>query len=131
MLERLIKQRLHGFDDQREETLHVAAAQPDPAAIDFSELQRVGLPQRVVIRHGVAVPGQHQAAGAAAETGEQIEFAGADLLDIAAETQVTEPARQQIDDGAVGLVQVRLGTADRWRGNQRGELVLHGRQWHH
>ena len=83
MLERLVEQRLHGFDDQGEEALHVATAQPDPAAIDFGEFQRIGLPQRIVVRHRVAVPGQHQSAGAAAETGEQIEFAGADLLDIA------------------------------------------------
>ncbi|MNN51944.1 hypothetical protein D3C81_1666070 [compost metagenome] len=130
LFERLLKQRLHRFDDQREEALHVATAQADPTAIDFSQLQRIGLPQRIVVRHRVAVSGQHQPAGAAAETGEQIEFAGADLLDIALETQVAQPAGEQIDHRAVGLVEVRLGTADRWRGDQRSELVLHGRQRH-
>ncbi len=105
LLERLIEQRLHGLDDQREKALHVATAQPDPAAVNFGELQRIGLPQRIVIRHGIAVPGQDQAAGAAAESGEQVEFAGADLLDVATEAQITQPAGEQIDHRPVGLIQ--------------------------
>ena len=44
LLERLIEQRQHGFDDQGEEALHVATAQTDPAAVDFCEFQRIGLP---------------------------------------------------------------------------------------
>ncbi len=130
MPERLIEQRLHGLDDQREKALHVATAETDPAAIDFGEFQRVGLPQGVVVRHRVAVPGQHQPTGSAADAGEQVEFARTDLLDIAGKTQIAQPAGEQIDDCPVGLIEAGLGTADRWRGNQRSELVLHGWQRH-
>ena len=130
LLERLVQQRLERFDGQGEKALHVTTAQADPTAIDLGELQRIGLPQRAVERHRVTVAGQHQAAGTAAETGQQIEFARADLLDIAGEPQLSEPAGQQLDDSAVGLVEPRLGTADRRRGDQGSELIFHGRQRH-
>ena len=94
LLERLVEQRAYGFDHQREKTLHVATAQADPAVIHFCQLERIGLPQRFIVRHGIAVPGQHQPAGACAKAGEQVEFAGADLLDIAVETQVAQPGGQ-------------------------------------
>ena len=70
LLERLIEQRPDGFDDQREKTLHVTAAQSDPAVIHFCQLERIGLPQGFIVRHRVAVACQHQPAGAAAITGE-------------------------------------------------------------
>jgi hypothetical protein len=130
LLERLIQQGPHRLDDQGEETLHVATAQADPAAVDFGQLQGVGLPQRAVIGHGVAVPGQYQAARATAETGQQVELAGADLLDITGKTQVAEPTGQQVDHRTVGLIQCCLSAAHRWRGDQRGKLILHGRQGH-
>ncbi|MNG31643.1 hypothetical protein D3C84_1174850 [compost metagenome] len=74
--------------------------------------------------------GQHQPAGAGTKTGQQIEFARADLLDIAGETQVTEPRCQQIDHRAIGLIEACLGAADGRCGNQRSELIFHGRQRH-
>ncbi|MNR39991.1 hypothetical protein D3C85_1582440 [compost metagenome] len=63
MLERLIEQWSDGFDGQGEKALHVAAAQADPATVDFGQFQRIGLPQRAIERHGVTVTGQHQPAG--------------------------------------------------------------------
>ncbi len=73
------------------------------------------------------MPRQHQAAGAAAKTGEQVELAGADVLDVDGEAQVSQPVGKQIDHRAVGLVERRLGATDRRRGNQCGELLFHGR----
>ena len=130
LLERLVEQRHDGFDGQGEKALHVATAQADPAAVDFGQLQRIGLPQRAIERHGVAVTGQHQAAGAGTETGQQVEFAGADLLDVAGKTQVAEPRRQQVDHRTIGLIEAGLGTADGRRSDQRSELIFHGRQRH-
>ncbi|MNY04631.1 hypothetical protein D3C86_1373180 [compost metagenome] len=130
LFERLIEQRFDRLDGQGEKTLHIATAQADPTTVDFSQLQRVGLPQRAVERHGVAVPGQHQAAGAGAETGQQVELAGADLLDLAGKAQLTEPRCQQIDDRAVGLIETGLCATDRRCGDQRSELFFHRRQWH-
>ncbi|MOA12626.1 hypothetical protein D3C78_1326380 [compost metagenome] len=130
LFERFIQQGQHGFDGEGEKALHVAAAQADPAPVDFGQFQRVGLPQGAIEWHGVAVPGQHQAARAGAEAGEQVEFAGADLLDLTGKTQVTEPGGQQIDDRTVGLVQMGLGATDGRRGDQCSELVFHGRQRH-
>ena len=111
LLEPLPQQGLHGFDDQGEKALHVATAQAHPTAVDFGEFERVGLPQRGVERHGVAVPGQHQAAWAGAIAGKHIEFAGGDFLHVAGETEVAKPARQQFDHCAVGLIPMRLGAA--------------------
>ncbi|GBH13950.1 Zn-dependent oligopeptidase [Pseudomonas syringae pv. actinidiae] len=130
LLERLIDKATHGLDDQRKKALHVAAAQPDPAAIDLGELQGVGFPQCLVERHGIAVARQYQPAGACAEGCQQIELAGGNLLDIAGKTQVCEPPGQQIDDRPVGLVQGRLSAAHRRRSDQGGKLVFHGRQRH-
>jgi hypothetical protein len=90
LLERLIEQRLHRFDGQGEKALHVATAQADPAAVDFGQLQRVGLPQRAVIRHGVAVPGQHQAAGPLPKLASRLNLPGLTCW-ISQETQVAQP----------------------------------------
>ncbi len=130
LLERLIEQRLKRLDGQREKALHVAAAQSYPVAVDFGQLERIGLPQRIVVRNGIAVARQHQPAGASAKRRQQIELAGAYLLDVAGETQIAQPARQQVNDGAIGLVERGLRTAHRRRGDQGGELVFHGRQRH-
>ncbi|MND83716.1 hypothetical protein D3C80_755870 [compost metagenome] len=130
LLERLGQQRLHRFDDQGEEALHVATAQAHPTAIDLGEFERVGLPQAAVEWHRVTVPGQYQAAGATAEACEQVELARRHLLDIAGKAQFAQPGGQQVDDLAVGLIQARLGTTDRRRRNQGSELVFHGWQWH-
>ncbi|MNH18748.1 hypothetical protein D3C79_784650 [compost metagenome] len=129
-LEVVLQQRDDRFDDQGEKALHVAAAQADPTAIGLGQLQRVAGPQLFVIGHGIAVPGQHQPSRAGATAGQQVELAGADLLDIALETQVAQPTGQQVDNLAVGLVQRRLGTADRRRGDQGGKLVFQRRQRH-
>ncbi|MNP61124.1 hypothetical protein D3C76_1562770 [compost metagenome] len=74
--------------------------------------------------------GQDQPAGAAAETRQQVEFSGADLLDIAGKTQVAEPRGQQVDHRAVGLIEVRLSATDGRRSDQCSELIFHGRQRH-
>ncbi|EJT83877.1 hypothetical protein PPS11_29053 [Pseudomonas putida S11] len=130
LLEIVLQQRDDRLDDQGEEALHVAAAQADPAAIGFGQLQRVAGPQLFVVGHRVAVPRQHQATRAGATAGQQVELAGADLLDVALETQVAQPTGQQVDDLAIGLVQRRLGATDRGRGDQGGELVFQRRQRH-
>ncbi|MNO64770.1 hypothetical protein D3C76_555070 [compost metagenome] len=130
LLEVVLQQRDDRFDDQGEEALHVAAAQADPTAIGFGQLQWVTGPQLFVIGYGVAVPRQHQATRASATAGQQVELAGADLLDVALETQVAQPAGQQVDDLAVGLVQRGLGATDRRRGDQGGKLVFQRRQRH-
>ena len=130
LFERLVEQRHDRLDGQGEKALHVATAQADPAAVDFSQLQRVGLPQRAIERHRVAVTGEHQSAGAGAETGQQVEFAGADLLDVAGKTQVAEPGGQQVDHRTIGLIEAGLGAADGRCSDQRSELIFHGRQRH-
>ncbi|MCY1303957.1 hypothetical protein D9M70_536890 [compost metagenome] len=122
LAERLVQQATHGFDGQREEALHVAAAQAVPAVAGLIELQRVGFPQGGVERHGVAVPGQHQAAGATAVGGQQIGLALRHLLDLAAKAEVAEPGGQQFDHRLVRLVPTGLGATHRWCGDQRGEL---------
>ena len=127
LLERLIQQRQHGFDGQGEKAFHVAAAQSYPAAVDLRQLERIGLPQCGVIGDCIAMTCQHQATGAAAETGQQVELAGADLLDIDGKAQVTQPSGEQVDHRAVGLVQRGLGATHRRRGDQGGELLFHGR----
>ncbi|MCY1445066.1 hypothetical protein D9M71_615690 [compost metagenome] len=124
------QQRLHRLDDQGEEAFHVATAKTHPAAVDFGQLQRIGLPQPRIIGHGIAMPGQHQPARATAVTGEQIELARRHLLDIAGKPQVAQPTGQQVDHRAVGLVQRRLGATDRRRGNQCGKLVFERWQRH-
>ncbi|MNL36471.1 hypothetical protein D3C87_1585540 [compost metagenome] len=130
MLERLVEQRFDGLNGQGKKTLHVATAQPDPATIDFGQFQRIGLPQRTIERHRVTVPGQHQTTGAGTESGQQVEFAGADLLDVAGETQIAEPGRQQVDHRTIGLIEACLGTADGRCSDQCSELIFHGRQRH-
>ncbi|MNN44923.1 hypothetical protein D3C81_1592330 [compost metagenome] len=130
LLEIMRQQRQHGLDDQGKEALHVATAQANPTAIDLGEFQRVAGPQLLIVRHGVAMPRQHQAARATATAGQQVELARADLLDVAGETQVAQPAGQQVDDQAVGLVQRGLGATDRGRGNQGGKLVFQRWQRH-
>lgn len=130
LLERLVDQAAHRFDRQREEAFHVAAAKPDPAAIHLGELERIGAPQGLVVRHRIAVPGQHQPSRTTAKRGNQVELAGIDLLDVAGEPQLGKPGGQQVDHLAIGLVQAGLGAADRRRGDQGGELFLHGWQWH-
>ena len=130
LLERLINKATHRFDNQRKEALHVATAQPDPAAIHLGQLQGVGLPQCLIERHGIAVPRQYQTAWACSVGRQQIELAGRHLLDVAGKPQIAQPSGQQIDDGTVALVQGRLSAAHRGYGDQRGELVFHGRQRH-
>ncbi|MNZ69887.1 hypothetical protein D3C78_882030 [compost metagenome] len=105
LLEVVSQQGLHGFDDQGEKALHVATAQAHPAPVDLGQLERIGLPKLGVVGHGVAVPGQHQPARAAAVACQQVELARADLLDIAGKTQVPQPAGQQVDHRTVGLIQ--------------------------
>ena len=127
LFERLIKQRTHSLDHQRKKTFHVTTAKAYPAIVDFRQLQWIGLPQRFVVGHGVAMPRQYQPAGAAAKAGEQIELARIDLLDIAVETQLGEPGRQQVDHPSIGLIQMGLGATDRRGADQGSELLFHGR----
>src|SRR3546814_11068963 len=75
--------------------LHVAAAEAVPAVIGLAQLQWIGLPQRGIERHGIAVPGQHQPAGTTAIAGEQVEFPRRDFRRFAGEAQFTEPGREQ------------------------------------
>jgi hypothetical protein len=126
----LVQQRQQRLDGDGEEALHVAAAQAIPAAIALVQAQRVAFPQRLVVGHGVGVPGQHQAAGAAAQARQQVELARGDLLQFAGEAQVAQPVGQQLHHRAVGLVQGGLGTAHRRQGEQLGETVFQARQGH-
>ena len=73
----------------------------------------IGLPQRFVIRHRVAVAGEYQTAGAAAETGEQVELARADLLDIATEAQLTRHVASKSITPSVSCTQPHLDQSNR------------------
>jgi len=126
----LLQQRLHRLDDQREEALHVATAEPVPAVIGLAKAQRIGRPQFSIERHGVAVSGQHQATGTAAIAGQQVEFAGRDLRRLAGEAQLAEPGGQQLDHRTVALIPARLRATDGGCGNERGELLLERRNGH-
>ena len=130
LAERPVEQRAYRLDDQREEALHVADAETIPAVVGLAQGQRVAPPQRSVEGHGVAVPGQHQAAGAAAVGRQQVGLAGSDVLDLAGEAEVAQPAGQALDQRTIGLVEARLGAAHRGQGDQLGELLLEAGKGH-
>ncbi|MCY1420063.1 hypothetical protein D9M71_356710 [compost metagenome] len=73
---------------------------------------------------------QHQAARAGTQAGEQVELARGDFLEFAGESQVAQPAGEQLHHRPVGLVQRHLGTAHGRAGDQRGESFFQGRQRH-
>ena len=55
--------------------------------------------------------GQYQAARSASQGGNQVGLGavGGDILDLGAKAQVFQPTGQQVYDGAVALVPVRVG----------------------
>ncbi len=97
MFERLVQVAAHRFDDQREEALHVAAAQSIPAVVCFGQGEGIVLPALRIAGNGVGMAGHDQAAGAAAKTGEQVGLAGliGNRQDAAFKPQIAQPTGQQ------------------------------------
>src|SRR5690606_116239 len=125
-------QGAYGFDNQREEPLHIATAQPVPASVGFSQRKGVMLPALGIARNGVGMPSQDQAAGTHAQAGDQVGLAWGvgNRLDPTVETEFAEPTGQQLDYREVGLVVFRLGAADGGGLQQGGKLRLERGEGH-
>ena len=103
-----------GGQGQREEALHIRAAQAVQPVVALGEGQGVTLPAALVEGHGVGVACQHQAAGPAPQGRDQVGFGAVcgNRLDLGAKPHIAQPAGQQVDDRAVALVPQRVGGAD-------------------
>ena len=110
-----------GAQRHRKEALHVAGAQAVEAAVALGHGEGILTPGGFIEGHGVGVPGQHQPAFAGPQGGDQIGLAGdagqGHQLDGGA--QALKPAGQVLDDPQVALIDIGVGAAHRWLGDQR------------
>jgi hypothetical protein len=129
LLERLIQQRLHGFDDQAKKPF--MSQLPSPTQRPSTSVSFSGSVCHSASSYGTVslCPASTRPPGPLPKLASRLNLPGLTCW-ISQETQVAQPTGEQVDHRAVGLIQARLGATDRRCGDQRSELVFHGRQRH-
>ena len=122
-----------GGKRQREKALHVAAAEPVVAPVPFQQRERIVAPQRLVARHGVRMPGEHQPAPAATPApSDQIALARLfrQRQHLHLETQVLQPPGKVLDDAQIALVAFTIRAAHRRLADERLQHLQRRRDSH-
>jgi hypothetical protein len=117
--QRIGRDALHGFDRERQERLHVRAAQAVQLAVARTELKGIALPERRVVGHGIGVASQDQAALPATVRRDQVLLVRLirERQHLDAKASVIEQVRQHRDHLRVALVPARRCAADRGLGD--------------
>ncbi|MNT36269.1 hypothetical protein D3C72_1723420 [compost metagenome] len=89
----------HRIQNKGKEALHVGGTQSIQLIVVLGQGERIACPTAFIIRHGIGVARQQQAATAFANACQQVEFVAAvrHRLHVDAETQIGKPAGQQVD----------------------------------